>query len=89
SNVGILNSPGNEILFSPNPAHDFLQVQLPDNGKSLVMLTDITGRTVYESFTDLKKLSIPVGDLKRGVYLITVISANQKRTGKIVVNSSY
>ncbi|MDP2721775.1 MAG: M14 family zinc carboxypeptidase [Bacteroidales bacterium] len=87
SNVGVVDNPEIEILFFPNPVTDLLQVQLPDKGMSQVFLTDITGRKVYEKLTDLKMLAIPVRDLKKGVYLITVITSNQKRTGKVVISS--
>jgi hypothetical protein len=86
SNVGIVDNPETAILFFPNPVTELLQVQLPDKGMSQVILTDITGRKVYEKLTDLKMLAIPVRELKQGVYLITVITSTQKRTGKVVVD---
>ncbi|MBL0101585.1 MAG: T9SS type A sorting domain-containing protein [Saprospiraceae bacterium] len=70
----------NNVILSPNPTHDFLNLTFPtgllENGK--VVIADINGNIVhteyYNNSIEKFNLSIYIDKLKSGVYICTIIN---------------
>jgi hypothetical protein len=81
---------GFEVLLYPNPVTSILTVQvqnIPKGEKLKMELINIFGEMVEEyDLLNSDENSIPVSNLKKGVYFVKVISNNQTSTKKIVVN---
>jgi Zn-dependent metalloprotease len=85
----------NEIdaqLFSvyPNPADDKLTIELKSSitGYAKIYVTDLIGKTVYSSaFTSIesRQLSIDISSFNTGVYLINLITNDQKHVEKLII----
>jgi len=65
-----------DVLIYPNPAHDFLYVNLPLKGSDMVdvSIIDISGKIIlHKNYDGLdKQLSINVADIVSGMYMIRV-----------------
>ncbi|MEZ5148652.1 MAG: right-handed parallel beta-helix repeat-containing protein [Bacteroidales bacterium] len=71
----------------PNPATDFISIEIPDysfNGQNVVLILDLTGKVVQQqSYTDREH--IYVGDLEKGVYLIRIAEYEISYSGKLII----
>jgi hypothetical protein len=82
-----------EVNFSVYlvPANDQINIQFGDNAKGTIKLTitDVTGRIIYsEEYTDIQKGQVKTvnsSNFKEGMYLLNVISSDNRTTKKIVV----
>lgn len=79
----------NEILsIYPNPATSEVNVTFIAETKTQVNLIDLTGRAVYSKITNVAGLNqerIDVSNLDKGIYFLTLTSANSKSTQKIII----
>jgi hypothetical protein len=84
SNVNIDESMITEIKVFPNPTSDciYIETQLPEE-PSLMAITDITGRVVYQSTFSSK---IDVSNWPKGMYLLSVYTSTGKFVNKIIVH---
>lgn len=76
----------NEINIFPNPASEFVYVNIL-NGKDItVNITDITGRMMFQATSENESiLNIDVRNYSSGMYNLTIISGNEKLTSKLMV----
>ena len=57
----------------PNPMHNMLNIQLPDDNKTYtIMITDIAGREI-QSYTATRKLMIQNMSIVSGMYLVKIL----------------
>lgn len=73
------------VSLAPNPARNVVQLSFPENLKNEVTVSviNILGKTVMTTKTQ-GNISIPVGHLSSGIYLIT-LATNQYQTSKRLV----
>lgn len=78
-------SNGPEIY--PNPASDYINVNLQDQHLNHIKIVDITGKVVFETQSNFSAstVQIPVNHLPNGVYILHLESGNQTGTKKFVV----
>ncbi|MEM8899021.1 MAG: FG-GAP-like repeat-containing protein [Bacteroidota bacterium] len=73
----------------PNPVSDELHVELPDlrNGFVQVRLTNLIGQTLLRNNYDQKEFQVKLGDIPKGLYVLSIISANSELLGiqKIII----
>lgn len=73
----------------PNPARDIVQLEIPEtwHGKSgIVQLHNSKGQLVYEYSSVLSTLlRIPVEELPRGIYLLSLQAGEERGVSKLVV----
>lgn len=76
----------NEVLISPNPAHNEVTIYSEVSEIAQVFIYDATGRTVKsENVKALNTLQLNISDLKAGLYLIkTVDTTGQAITKKLI-----
>ena len=77
-----------EIEFYPNPAKDkiYISPDAPGSASYLVKITDLSGKLQMEDQLSAGNLSLNVGQLERGVYLLTIRLENaEELTRKLVV----
>ena len=73
----------------PNPAEDFLNINLHNFGKSgRIDIMDIEGKTLksYEFHNLITEYSVDVEDLTPGIYFIRVCGENELKYKKVVIN---
>lgn len=73
----------NTITVYPNPTESFLNVKLPDSFTSKntsIQLYDVNGRLIVNNKPTIidNQITINVNNLSKGVYLIHLITDNQK-----------
>jgi Secretion system C-terminal sorting domain/Putative flagellar system-associated repeat/Bacterial Ig-like domain (group 2) len=70
----------NPVKIFPNPAHDFINIQIvePTLVPDLIKIIDLTGKIVFQNKVkpDIKDFQIPI-NLKQGVYIVQMGSGNQ------------
>ncbi|MBV6442573.1 MAG: T9SS C-terminal target domain-containing protein [Haliscomenobacteraceae bacterium CHB4] len=71
------------VLFSPNPASDFLQIQINDSEKWEISLFDLQGRQMFRQSVSGSQI-IEVKDWLSGVYALRAVSGGRVFSGKIV-----
>lgn len=81
--------PQTAIQLSPNPAHDYLrlQMELPKHTTATVQLIDVQGRVVFENiYTNINDgVLVPVQQLATGVYGVRVLADGAAWTELVVV----
>jgi hypothetical protein len=86
-NVSIRNTVPQLLLLSPNPARDFLQMQMPGAVGCRIefhhLTTGRTERTVY--LPDGNGLNISIQELPEGVYVLTALQNKQVLTRQKLV----
>lgn len=61
------------VKMYPNPMHNMLTIQLPDNFKAYtILITDIAGREI-QSYTASNNLIIQNSSMHRGMYLVKIL----------------
>lgn len=82
--TGVNSIEGDEpLVISPNPAHGFIDIQLPDSFKgSSLNITDVTGKIVQNNtISKGKKVSrIDISNLAPGMYIMTIEGQNTMKT---------
>ncbi len=66
----------------PNPFKDILTINIPDNTKGKLTITDITGKEII-SISDFKGGNLILNELKAGLYLLTFNTSKSIYTQKI------
>ena len=72
-----------EVSIYPNPAKHFMVVEMAGTGD--IYIQDLTGRIVlYKPSVD-KRTTLPVSELERGIYVVTIKSGYEKTVVKVVL----
>ncbi|MBL7809078.1 MAG: T9SS type A sorting domain-containing protein [Saprospiraceae bacterium] len=72
-----------EITFQPNPAHDFLQIQIKEKGIWDIDIFSAQGETVFEqSVSGTRELSL--SNWPPGIYTLRAVSGGRVFVGKVV-----
>ncbi len=77
---GINNTLDQLVNMFPNPATDYVQVELPFQAE--IELVDQTGKTLQRSFTNTKKFDI--SHLPSGLYVVKVTEGNSTVAKKLI-----
>lgn len=83
---------GSGLLVYPNPVNSNAYIEFKASEKSDVHINvyDLAGRLVKSlnenGIKGLNKISLDLGDLSRGTYVISVVTGNQKLTSKVLIN---
>ena len=85
----LINTPAIRIKITPVPARNYIMVRYhsPETANTTVRLLTLSGSTVKNIPLGMQKegqVSIPVGELIRGIYLIELTAGNQINTQKII-----
>lgn len=78
------------IRLFPNPARENIQVQYAAalNGKAMLLISDASGKLVYQSSITLKTgintFAVPVQQLSPGYYTINLIEENKRVSGSFI-----
>lgn len=79
-----------DLKLSPNPARDFLRVDLPqmDGQRGTVVITDLNGRTVYSNIYngEAQTLEVDLAGLRltQGMYVLSLRTADKVLTKRFV-----
>lgn len=75
-----------EVLVTPNPAKDIVNVYMADNNRTVnILLLDASGKVVKKLSTDQQQLQINVSAFGRGVYYVKVVNEGSVKTTKILL----
>ena len=81
------------VLLYPNPASAFLNLEMADsdNGRLMIELCDMLGRTVRNiTVSELQnKVQLDVSDLPSGMYSIGVFAHSNKNVFKTAINVTH
>lgn len=83
---GVLSSNSftlNGVKVYPNPAKDVLNIQSDVEVLTKVSITDLNGRVVKEVSNNLSQIYL--GDLAKGIYVVTIESATAKKIEKLII----
>jgi hypothetical protein len=87
--VKVVISQGLYVSFGPNPARQFVTINIENNrGPVAVQLTDLNGRVIQQRnlpATAAQTIQLPVSQLPKGIYLLKVTSTEGIMTEKIMV----
>lgn len=76
---------GNDWTLSPNPANEKITV-ISEKPFQKIEIFNVQGKKVYSGIFNNLKTTIPVYDLKEGIYFVTVYSWEKKETKKLVIS---
>jgi hypothetical protein len=76
----------NNIVVYPNPAKNFAVVKFENvNSEINVNLLDLSGKIVNTYTTNQNQVELNLSELRAGMYLIQVISENNSKTERLIV----
>jgi len=83
----IIFTPGYEVLITPNPAHEKLNIYFTktNNLTTKVQLYSVNGQLVKQWATNEPSLQINVSTLPRGMYFIKLINGDDVKIEKLLV----
>lgn len=85
--VGIDNSALLALQIYPNPGNEFVNVQIPPNGKqTLIEIFDATGNLVKAINSNVSLTRIETGDLSNGIYFMKVDSGENTLSKNFVIS---
>lgn len=90
SNVGVgeINALSS-ISIGPNPSHGQFTISNLASSVSEIHIFDMQGKEIYQNIdpeTSAGSLQVELGDVKKGIYFLDVISNDIKTTKKLIVN---
>lgn len=71
------------VKMYPNPAKEVLNIQSETEELTKVSIADLNGRTVKVVSNNLSQIAL--GDLAKGIYMVTIESATAKKVEKLIV----
>lgn len=86
--VPVISKESGRIKIYPNPAKDFVSIEIKDAGNAQIKIMDVNGHEIFQQSyagDNCIKLGID-GLLSRGVYFIKVIRSNEVSVKKLIVN---
>lgn len=75
----------NSLNISPNPASDFIQIELPSKNGEVVIYAGNGKKVLTEKVTS-KRIKINTSSFDRGTYIVKFISSNKEVSGRFVKN---
>ena len=73
------------IRVYPVPTADVVTIEVPTSGEFMVVITDQSGRSVFEELVELdQKISINVTTFDNGIYYVTVVQDQFSFASKFV-----
>ena len=83
SNVSL--DENDEVLFSiaPNPSNGIFTLKNPSLIDGVIVITDVSGRIIYESSLDASEKSIDISNVSIGIYYLNVKS-NNNNNNKVI-----
>lgn len=86
--VSDLNSSKGFSLY-PNPASDFVNLNIDQTGKYSIKIYDMAGKSVFvqkaQNLNANSTVKIPVSNINSGVYVISIEGENQSFTKKLII----
>ncbi|MDY0089587.1 MAG: T9SS type A sorting domain-containing protein [Flavobacteriaceae bacterium] len=83
STMSINTHTHSNILFYPNPANDFVNIDnISDN--ATIKVFDIMGKLIYSTRAN-RQITINTAELSNGIYLVQIITDNQQKTIKKLI----
>jgi hypothetical protein len=73
---------GGEVKVFPNPAQNSITIALPEGVRYSVVITDVLGREVKTVLDYSTNLPIFVGDLKNGLYDVSIFNSTHQLRGR-------
>lgn len=74
-----------ELRFYPNPARDFLTVDLGDATTGRVRLIDLSGKVLLQQVLGQPQTRLALGQVPNGVYFLEMTAAETVQTDKVVI----
>jgi hypothetical protein len=74
--VGTIDTNHSEISIYPNPAKDYIKLNIPSNGNNLIRIYDVMGKLIFEQSTADSSLNIPLISFPAGNYVVSVKNNN-------------
>ena len=77
-----------EVLFSiaPNPSNGIFTLKNPSLIDGVIVITDGSGRIIYESSLDASEKSIDISNASLGIYYLNIKSENNNKVIRIIKN---
>jgi hypothetical protein len=72
-------------VVGPNPANNFIQLNVPNNGAFSVVMSNLKGEIVFNKVNAFSGLKVNTSDLSSGLYLLKIKQKEGVCLKKIVV----
>jgi hypothetical protein len=79
------NAVQSSLRVYPNPSNEFTRFEFANNGIASLIITDATGRTVYESQVNGNMALINTQHFANGIYNVAIVSENGVQTSRFAV----
>ncbi len=86
--TGIVSKPATgKLQLYPNPAHDMVSVQIPDEQHGMLKIYDLTGTLVMiKYFSNAGLFQLNLNTLSAGIYMVVFQGENRILSTKLIIN---
>ncbi|QXP79211.1 MULTISPECIES: S8/S53 family peptidase [Winogradskyella] len=75
------------FIMYPNPSKEILNINLNQfNNSATISIHNLIGKQVLSIELIQRNISIPIANLSKGLYLVTIKTENSKTTKKLIIN---
>jgi hypothetical protein len=82
--IGMNENHAEEVKLSPNPADEFITLSMERDADYYVVITDVSGRVVYESAMFGRQMQIATSGFSNGLYTVRVVAESTIMTSRFV-----
>jgi hypothetical protein len=85
--IDFLNAPAYSISVYPNPAKNFIQLDVLGsiNSEANIQLVNVLGQTVYTTTSRKQSITISTQNIANGIYTLIYNSGDSKKMEKVVI----
>ena len=74
-----------EIVVGPNPANNFIQLNVPNNAAFSIVMFNVKGEMVFSKSNAVSALKVNVSDFRKGFYLLKIKQEEDIIFKKVVI----
>ncbi|MBL8001915.1 MAG: T9SS type A sorting domain-containing protein [Flavobacteriales bacterium] len=82
--VGVAEQAPWSLRMYPNPVHDRMTVELPDNTEARLRVFDAMGQLVLQAVSHADRTELDLSGLQPGHYVVQVLSSEHAGTARIL-----
>jgi hypothetical protein len=91
---------GENIIISPNPSNGTFTIKMMNNlngsnqhigncSENNIVIYDIAGRIVFQTNTSQEQITVNLGTLSSGIYVVMVKNNTQTNVSKVIIQNTY
>jgi len=83
--TGINTLSDNVFAIYPNPSNGVFNIITTSNSNSEIIISDVSGKVVYNNNTNLNNVSVDLSEVNKGIYIVKVTNETGVKVERIII----